>query len=233
MDSQVYQAAVSHASECAPRESCGLVVAVGKKERYWPCNNLANGNSFSLDPYDYAQASDAGEIVAVVHSHVNAAPTPSDADRRGCEESGLPWVIVGHPTGAVAHLAPSGWKMPLEGRRYLLGMVDCLTLVQDYFLETHNIVLPDMTRHAGWEARKEDLFRKNFANFGFSVVEDAPRKSDLFLMQTRYPFPHHVGIFLGDGFFLHHCSDRLSCKDRWAGVWKQGTTHILRHKELV
>jgi len=233
MQPQTYEDAKKHAAECAPRESCGLVLVIKGREVYRPCRNMAADKEFLLDPLDYAKAEDDGEVMAVVHSHVNAPVLPSDADRKGCEESGLPWFIVGHPSGAVGHLAPSGWKAPLIGRQFHYGVLDCYTLARDYYREELGIELKDIKRTKGWEGRGENLCAKSYEERGFKKVDGEPRKGDLLLFQIFYPVPHHVGVYTGDGFFLHHPNNRLSTRERWAGVWRMGTTHILRHEALA
>ncbi len=106
MNPKTQAAAEEHAREVFPAECCGLVVVVKGRERYWPCLNIATDeDQFILSPADYAAADDAGEIVAVVHSHPNLFPDASMADLVAMEASGSRgtstpclWT-VGTPTG--------------------------------------------------------------------------------------------------------------------------------------
>jgi proteasome lid subunit RPN8/RPN11 len=236
MNPATYAAAMEHAAKCAPRESCGLIVVVRGREIYHPCFNLSGEREFILDPAGYAQAEEIGEITAVVHSHVNGVVLPSDADKRGCEISGLPWYIVGYPDGAVGQLAPCGWKAPLIGRQFHYGIMDCYTLAVDYYKE-RGITMPVVNRSEGWEARGEDFWGKGGLDkleaCGFKLVKDGPKEHDFLLFQVFYPVPHHFGVMVEDGFFLHHVKDRLSSKDRWVGMWKQGTRFTLRHEAFA
>ncbi|KLB50036.1 Mov34/MPN/PAD-1 family protein, partial [Xanthomonas euvesicatoria] len=86
---------------------------------------------------DYAAAEDAGQIVALVHSHPNASAHASDADKAMCEASGLTWHIIsvgqvdGVPEcGEVQTIQPSGYVAPLVGRQFAHGVLDCYTLVR-------------------------------------------------------------------------------------------------------
>jgi proteasome lid subunit RPN8/RPN11 len=94
-----------------PRESCGLIVVIKGRERYWKCNNVATEeDKFVLSPGDYAEADDAGEIMAVVHSHPNLTPQASMADLTAMEASGLPWHIYALPLNCWASYEPRGYR---------------------------------------------------------------------------------------------------------------------------
>ena len=75
--------ALLHAQREDPKESCGLLLNIKGKERYFPCRNLSmtDHQCFIIDPEDYVKADNAGEIVGVVHSHPITPPTPSQADK--------------------------------------------------------------------------------------------------------------------------------------------------------
>lgn len=83
-----------HAHAKSPEESCGLIV----NDSYFPCRNIANNprSNFVLEPVDYARAMYFGDIEGVVHSHPDGTPV-SDADRKACTQTGLPWFVYSVP----------------------------------------------------------------------------------------------------------------------------------------
>lgn len=222
----------AHAEREYPRESCGLVIIRKGRARYIPCRNLATGTEhFEMHAEDAASAEEAGEVTTVIHSHPNIAPLPSQADLVGCEASGLPWVIVNWPTGDWHRFEPSGYRAPLVGRVFSHGILDCYTLIRDYYRETLQIALPDFPRSDNWWHRGEDLYRRQFAEAGFHVVPDADlRTHDVLLMQLSANVANHGAVYLGDDRILHHPMSRLSGRDVYGGYWKQITVLTLRHK---
>src|SRR6187399_273099 len=136
----IISAALLHAGQEAPRESCGLVIG----GEYLPIENLAPDDaSFHMDSRAFLEHSRRGGVEAVVHSHVYLPPLASDADRSSCEATGLPWLIVSYPLGTYAVIRPTGFRAPLVGRQFAWGVHDCYGLVRDGLADYAGLSLPD------------------------------------------------------------------------------------------
>lgn len=247
------EAMLAHAQEEAPRECCGLLVRLpdGEGLSYYRAENqyigTAGEDRFQLDPDAFVYLEDLGaEVLAVVHSHPNGSANPSMADRVGCERSGLPWLIVGWPSGVFKQLAPSGWAAPYEGRTFHHGVLDCYTLLQDWYRREPDLgfELPDIDRDDDWWKPKldgqgcivepaQDLYMQHFAAAGFVRVQGQPQRHDVILMQVKSDRANHGAIYLGDGTMLHHLAGRLSERTVYGGYWLQHTMALLRHHSRV
>lgn len=236
------KAAQQHAADCYPNESCGLIVMADDGERYIPCENSHSNKSehFRISGENFADAEEIGEILAVVHSHPNAAATPSHADRVQCELSDLPWHVISigmvdeTPTfGIPGYCEPCGFEAPLEGRQFAHGILDCFTLFKDFLWREYGIRVSEYEREDDWWDKGQELYSMDRLNAeGFFQITDEIRRGDIILMNVRSKVPNHAGVYLGDGQMLHHLHGRLSRRENYGGYWAERTVYVVRHKDM-
>lgn len=247
----VIAAMYAHARERAPEECCGLLARVGRKLVYLPVANAAAKpkEDFRISAEDWADAEDQGVITAVVHSHPGQSARLSAADRTAMEATALPWVIIevreGEPVTHLVH-EPTGYQAPLVGRPFHHGVLDCYTLVRDYYQRELGIVLPEYEREDGWWEKGQDLYADNFEAAGFYPVgPDDLRQGDLIVMQVRAEKANHAGVYLADGRLktepehhpvpggiLHHLYGRDSKRDVFGGFWREAARFYMRHRDV-
>lgn len=236
MNEKTRLAILEHAAAEFPRECCGVLIVKKGKEVYIPCRNLAPSNilHFIMDGQDYAKAEDEGDVLAIVHSHINESPTPSQADLVSCEQTGVPWIIVSMPTKQFHHFEPNGYVAPLIGRVFSYGVLDCYRLARDYYKQELNIDLKDFDRNGEWWHSGEDYMLERLEEADLIVVDQKDMQPhDLIFMQVGANVANHVAIYLGNGIILHHVMRRLSCREVYGGFWEKHTRVVTRHRSLM
>lgn len=225
-----------------PLEACGFILSKGNKSFAIAVENESPEprTQFLINPDSYIKAMQQGNIIGVWHSHVDEPPTPSVADIAGCESSNLTWLIIAiNKTEAddfefshIETIEPSGKKVELTGRPYVFGVFDCYSLVADYLAEKHQIYIKkDYPRIEDFWKKGMPLFSKHWQDENFCITNDDLKDGDILMFQTDSSGEvNHVGVYVGDGMFLHHAIGRLSSIDIYGGYWKNHTVLHLRHK---
>ena len=225
--------AVKHAEECMPKESCGLLAVIKGKETYWPCKNIAESGFeyFIIDPDDWAECEDTGEIIGIVHSHPYDSPQPSDNDKASCEYLDLPSHIYSVRMKEWCSFEPSGWKAPsLIGRTWIWGKHDCWSLITDYFLEKKQINLKFWPRPKNLkEFANNPYFEKVLTESGFKKVDNDIQINDILLMEGIYDKLNHVALYIGDQTIFHHNIKQLSCREIYDLKYIQATKKGYRY----
>ena len=233
MEGSLLDAMRQHAAHCYPRESCGVVISTSIGLAYWPCENIAATDShFCLKPEDYANAEDAGEVVQIVHSHPDSTPFPSVADKVACAASGVPWLIVSCPGIAWHQFNSEGYTVPLIGRDFDYGVLDCYSLCQNYYERACGISLPNFDHHEKFWETGTPLYDANYKQAGFVEVPDL-QPHDAILMQIGASVANHAAIYVGDDKILHHLMTRLSALEAYRTFYRNSTVRILRHREAA
>lgn len=224
---------MAHAKDADPKEMCGLIHIVKGRQQYHRCGNIAltPDEHFVIDPEDYAIAEDAGEIIAVVHSHPTSKPEPSPADQISCNNTGIPWFIVNPKTEQWGYCEPRDYELPYVGREFVFGVVDCYSLLRDWYRRELGLMLDDFQRRDRFWERNENLYVDGFQSQGFRQIPlDELQYGDGILMQLGADLPNHGAIYLGDQQILHHVQGRLSSRDVYGGYYVKNTALALRHE---
>ena len=101
--------AFEHASEAYPEECCGLIIDLDGIETYWKCKNISGAykeKSFVIDPLDWANGEDQGEILGIVHSHPQNILEFSAADKYSCKAINLIFYLVSPKSDKISVMTP-------------------------------------------------------------------------------------------------------------------------------
>lgn len=217
---------LAHATACAPREACGLMVATSEGDVYFPCENRHPDplHFFDISPDDWLRASVSGEVTAVVHSHPSGPPALSPADRQAQRRTVLSWWLVCDGDITVWRDIP-----PLTGRIFEHGVTDCYTLFRDAYALA-GIVMPDFSRDDDWWRNGQNLYLDNLPSTGFYRVM-TPQPGDIVLCCYGGSVANHAAVYCGDQRILHHLPHQLSKREVYNDRWQRMTHSLWRHRQ--
>lgn len=237
---------LDHAKEDYPNEIAGVI----SEGRYYQCRNIAADplKESQMHPADYKEFE--GKIEALVHSHPDASSKMSGADKVMMEFFKIPYVIVGYPNQDFGVYVPTGYKAPLIGRKFYHGVLDCYTLIRDFYDRELGIAIPDFERDDKWweKPNAASLYEDNFASAGFMPVNDLQYGDVLITTYGDSLYPNHALVYLasqgqlkseetseaiGASMMMHHMYGRKSSREVYGEDWRDRTKLILRHKDLI
>tara|TARA_R100001126_G_C4870818_1_gene172925 strand:+ start:458 stop:1159 length:702 start_codon:yes stop_codon:yes gene_type:complete len=225
--------AAKFASESQPNEICGLLALIKGKETFWPCKNLSNepDEYFIIDPEDWANCEDQGELVGIVHSHPHGSALPSEADKASCEHLGLPFYIYSLEHNDWYCFEPSGYESGLFGRTWIWGKHDCWSLIVDYYKKHLNIDLGTCYRTKTLkEFAEKPYFDKILDDAGFVEIDkDNIKENDVLLMSSIEEKLNHVALYIGNQTIFHHNIKQLSCREIYDLNYIQATQKAFRY----
>lgn len=214
------------ALQASPEEACGILRA-GEVIQL-PNQAIDRTRAFRIAP------TFEGVPEAIWHTHPATNAKPSQADLAGCRATQIPYLIVA-ATGAWTLTRPEQVdKIPLLGREFSHGTLDCYTLVRDWYREERGIALPDFAREDDWWLKPgRSLYRdENLRLAGFKPMpaDTKPRKGDVMIMRIgRALERNHAGVWLTGGLLLHHLPHRLSTREPHTVAWQRRTETIARY----
>lgn len=214
-----------------PKEACGLIGVVKGKKRYYPCENVAEGNDdFIMSSTDYMKHKRTMDIIGIVHNHPDGTNEPSIADINNCNAVGIPYYIFSYPDMELNIVEPTINVNPLIGREYKFGVTDCFEAMRDW-LASENIHIPsrDLFEDDWWEKGLNYFTEENIKNWNHIKVE-TPQKNDVLIFEIGAEVPNHCGVYLGNDVFFHHAVNRLSCRESLFPFWREHIVGIYRHE---
>src|SRR6056300_160826 len=122
-------------------EICGVILNNGS---VFSCKNISNNKKahFLIDPRQIEDVKK--EICCLYHSHPFSTSVPSREDELISRKLQLEGLIFSLLDQKFNHYIPDDKPIPLLGRPFILGTLDCIELVRDYYKFNLNIELENL-----------------------------------------------------------------------------------------
>lgn len=125
----------------------------------------------------------------------------------------------------------------LLGLPYIAGKQDCYGLAMNYYKNTYGIQLADAARPDEWWNHPELSLIDDFINQdGWEQLGTNTRilkPADGLVFSLISGRANHVGVYVGNGNFIHHVWQRFSSEEALMDKWQSRLLMIIRHPEVV
>lgn len=125
----------------------------------------------------------------------------------------------------------------LIGRQYSAGKADCYGLCVDYYRDVFGLDLTNIARPEEWwlDSRMDiinDLFQVDgWENIGCNLRNLQPGDALIFALVSGKA--NHLGVYVGNGMFIHHLYKRMSCEESLAQKWMSRCLMVVRHANVT
>lgn len=231
---------ISHAEKNPEEEVCGFVIlnpdlTVSSEPAI--NENRDKEDCFEISASKFIDYKLNKKILGIYHSHPRSDENPSNRDKKVSEEMGIPYLIYSLQTKKFFLYYPESYSPDdLLGRPYVKGFYECTCLFKDYFevelginiTKWHNNYwLTESDKEAN--IILEEVLDKNLNKINLQDI----KKHDVIVFQIKDNKRKHVGMYLGDDYFIHQCGGGLSQKQFLDGRWQKKIKGAYRHPSLV
>lgn len=234
MNQIVKDKVMEHAASSYPEECVGFFVWTVTGLEVVKANNISDTKTenFKINPVDYINAKKLGKIVGIYHSHPDHSSVITLQDIVVATEYCVPIYAFSYPKYEYHAYIPDNFQCELIGRPFAENIFDCLSLVRDYNKQKFNINFPFFAYETDWMEQGKTHFEDMYESFGFIKVTE-PKPSDTVLFKLGMKFVCHAAILEDYNTLLHHCEDRLSCREAFDYRLVKHVYGYFRHKSLI
>lgn len=119
---------------------------------------------------------------------------------------------------------------------YVEGFQDCYETARRYYCSRYDLILRPYARPTDWHTNGMNVIVDNFLAEGFEIADVGKNQlqiGDGLLFRIRSEVVNHIGVYVGNNFFLHHLYKRSSEESALQSMWFRKLVYIVRHPEVT
>lgn len=209
-------------------EACGFLL----NNKIYPCKNQSPEpeKHFKISSFDYLTASYLGKIHAIYHSHTKN-PDFSEFDKINLFNLKMRGILYCKETDSFKIFLPESYNNKYVGRKFEIGVSDCLSLISDYYKNELNIELPKISRTEEWYKKTPNIINESIPQNLKKITFKESKKNDILIFDTlKKGEPCHLGIYLDNDIILHQSRNKLSTIELLTDAMKDKISYALTLK---
>lgn len=187
--------------------------------------------NFEVTTKDQLAMYQTGRVFGLYHSHVHEEDTSafSREDIASADAAELPFLVYSRSSKAFNYYRPKACFQPLEGRQFVVGVQDCVTLVSDFLEQELSFKLPFFARPPTTLVNGIPDLTFRLQASGFASVEGELRRGDVVLMSIlNKGAVNHVGVVVEKGIILQQLINRDSALVSYGPALQRATKAVMR-----